>query len=630
MKKVLVVLLAAVLTAGTIMTPFASEEQGHAEVWIEDWRKNTFRDDKKPTDSPKSVNLTVAKNDIEPFQLNVRSDMDGMISCVAFSNLVCGDSVIPVDRISYSYVDYIRSGTNSRYSDDTDPDALADEEGTKWVHISNPIRKTSVKNMAAFPEILDPSQSKKVRAGHTQPIWIRIQIPADTPAGMYLGVLQVRTSFGNFDFDINMDVKNVTIPDTASMDAFSTDIWSQLVGNFDTGVDVIEAAYGVKVDSPEWWRVMESFAKVMKENRINIMTINQTELLLHGPGTKVDASGNVTFDWSFFNKFVTFFKENAGIQQFSCGPLAKYKTNPLNYSNDKPGQEVNDYTQAYIECLTQNPSDGSTRKSLAAADIDAYGRGEKQTSFEYIRQYSSALYDNLKKQGWLEIWTHHIIDEPGKRQQAALYPVMEKILSDGCPGIRTGDAFTVWTAEEQAPHTEVFAVMEYSVDELPEKMQACLKPEDSFWIYTSSVPIKDNYLNRAIDQPVWFMEMLGWFCYKQGATGYLHWGLNQWNTWTKDYLPYPEYPQEVMWENVMGDGSCVYPDKENYSLRSSIRVEAIREASELMSLLWIAEEKHPQEVKRLLDSMLRSGKDYETEIGKISAAREKLLMLAED
>ena len=148
-------------------------------------------------------------------------------------------------------------------------------------------------------------------------------------------------------------------------------------------------------------------------------------------------------------------------------------------------------------------------------------------------------------------------------------------------------------------------------------------------VYTSSFPLNDNYLNRMIDHPVWHMEMLGWFCYKHGATGYLHWGMNQWNTWTRDYLPYPDYPGEMMWDNSLGDGSCVYPDKDNLSIRSSIRIEALREASELLSYLWAAEKNHPQEVQGILHSLLRSGNDYETDIEKIRTAREQILDLAE-
>lgn len=166
--------------------------------------------------------------------------------------------------------------------------------------------------------------------------------------------------------------------------------------------------------------------------------------------------------------------------------------------------------------------------------------------------------------------------------------VPQKILTDNCPGIRTGGAFTVWATQEPAAHTEIFAVIENSYEELRDRMAETLKEGDTFWLYTSNIPMKENYLNRTIDQPVWMMEMLGWLCYKRGATGYLHWGMNQWNTWTVNYEPFPDYPADEMWDNTLGDGSCVYPDVSRRSVRSSIRVGALREASKLNSLLALA------------------------------------------
>lgn len=282
------------------------------------------------------------------------------------------------------------------------------------------------------------------------------------------------------------------------------------------------------------------------------------------------------------------------------------------------------------DCIVKDPDTGRGVKRLLPVDLDTLQAGKDIPALDYLNQYAAALNENLKAQGLGGMLSHHIIDEPGKRQQAALYPVLRNVLSEHCPGMKAEDAFTVWTAEEQKENAQRFAVMEYSLDELPEKMAQVLKPGDELWVYTSSVPLKDHYLNRTIDQPVWNMEMLGWFAFKHHATGYLHWGLNQWNTWTRNYLPFPDYPQDKMWDNVLGDGSCVYPDKENLGIRSSIRVEALRETSELSSLLTQAQAKHPREVQELLNQMLRSGKDYETDIVSIRNARTRILELASE
>lgn len=601
---------------------------GETQVWVENWRVNTFQDSLAPENASLLVNLTVAKNSVEPFQINLRPSIDGEITTVIFSDLIAEDnSTISATNISYQFVDFIRSRTNSRYNDATDSDAVLGDWGIKWVNVSNPVRKTSTADIVAFPEILSNDGSTRVKKGMTQPIWIKVRIPKGTQATKYLGEMQVKTTFGDFTIPIDLTVKDVTIPDSDSKDAFSLEIWSQLVGNFDTTIDVVEDAFGVKVGSADWWTIMKSFADLMKENRLNVLTVNQTALLLQGENTTVDADGTVHFDWSFFNEFISFFKEHAGIQRFAFGHLAQYKANPVNWNNDVVGQTRNDYTKAFVDVLIRG-DDGKPQIDYLDVNLSAHILGKEVPALLYVEQYAKSMNENVTSMGWKDLFYHHIIDEPGKDQQASLYPILEEIIDENTGGMPTGDAFTVWTAEEQSPHTEIFSVMLSSLEEVPDRMMAALKPNDNLWIYTSVVPMKDNYLNRAIDQPTWFMEMIGWLSHKRGASGYLHWGLNQWNTWTTNYVSFPNYPQDEMWDKVMGDPSSVYPDKKNLAIRSSIRVEALREASELTSILKIAQQKNPALTTQLTESMIRSGKEYETDINKITQAKVIALEIA--
>lgn len=632
MKRIIVLMLllcSANIVFATGQTETEDEKTvSETQVWVENWRVNSFRDSLAPKNPSQLADLTVAKNSVEPFQINLRPRVDGEIITVVFSDLVAADnSTIPSTNMSYQYVDFIRSRTNSRYNDASDPDAVLGEWDIKWVHVSNPVRKTSTADIIAFPEILSNDVSKIVKKGVTQPIWIKVRIPKDAQATKYFGQMQVQTTFGDFTINIDVTVKDVTIPDSDSTDAFSLEIWSQLVGNFDTTVDVIEDAFDVEIGSEDWWTIMKSFADLMKENRLNVLTVNKTALLLQGKDTMVHADGAVTFDWSFFNEFISFFKENAGIQQFAFGHLAQYKANPLNYNNDIAGQEKNDYTKVFVDVLVQG-DDGKPKIDYLDVNISAYLLGADLPAMNYVAQYAISMNKNLENMGWKDIFYHHIIDEPGKDQQASLYPMLEKIIDENTGGMPTGDAFTVWTAEEQSPHTEVFSVMLYSLEEVTDRMMGALKPNDNLWIYTSVIPMKDNYLNRAIDQPLWFMEMIGWLSHKRGATGYLHWGLNQWNTWTTNYTPFPNYPQDEMWDKVMGDASSVYPDKANLAIRSSIRVEALRETSELASILKIAQQKNPALTEQLTENMIRSGNEYETDIDKIIQAKLTALEIA--
>jgi hypothetical protein len=83
-----------------------------------------------------------------------------------------------------------------------------------------------------------------------------------------------------------------------------------------------------------------------------------------------------------------------------------------------------------------------------------------------------------------------------------------------------------------------------------------------------------------------------------------------------------------MWDNVPGDASCVYPHKKNLGVRSSIRVEALREASEMNSILNLAKNTDPEQTGEIVNLLIRKGNDYETDMEKISEARKTFLYLA--
>lgn len=61
------------------------EDGAGTGVWVADWRRNIFQDTTMPADGTMSINLAAAKNDVEPFQINIRSGQSGTITGVTFS-----------------------------------------------------------------------------------------------------------------------------------------------------------------------------------------------------------------------------------------------------------------------------------------------------------------------------------------------------------------------------------------------------------------------------------------------------------------------------------------------------------------------------------------------------------------
>ncbi len=625
MKKITSLLLVSVILMSLISTTFAAGKQ-KADVWTSDWREQVFPDTEKPAGimNPLSITLYAAQNSVEAFQVNIRAPKEGNINSVTFSDLSCGSETISNDCIEYQYVDYItaagRNGEdgNSKYVEGWD-DATNDYI---WTRISNPVKVVSPGTQEKFPEILTPASSRWVFKNNTQSIWIKVHIPSSVVPGKYCGTSTINTSaWGTYTVDIELNVMDVKLPNASDADAFSIEMWSQLVGNFDTDIDVICDAFDVEVGSAEWWSVMRSFADLMKQDRMNVLIINPIALLLQG-NTTVSEDGVISFDWTFFDQFIGFYLQNAGIQQLAGGQLAKFKTNPMGWTDE-------DYSHSYIECIVRG-ADGAAVKELILPNPENWATdADSLKAKAYLEQYLPALYEHLQEKGWLNLWYQHIIDEPGQEHSRALYPILKNLITVHCPGVKTGDAMSVLRASQLQGNIDNWIIMEDTYEQAIEEMESYRKAGDRLWLYTSCQPLADDYLNRTIDKPVWNMEMIAYLCYLRGATGYLHWGLNQWNTWATNYSAYPNYLEgDWMYDNALGDASCVYPDKANLSIRDSIRTEAIREASELYELLRLAAEKDFQATQSVVQSMIRSGNDYETDIPTIASAKITLLQIA--
>ena len=83
------------------------------------------------------------------------------------------------------------------------------------------------------------------------------------------------------------------------------------------------------------------------------------------------------------------------------------------------------------------------------------------------------------------------------------------------------------------------------------------------WFYTVGIYQGSVLPNKTIDMPLSDSRIMHWLNYKYDATGYLHWG---WNQWSED--PFKEVGMHI------GDGWHVYPCKEG--VLNSLRWEQMR------------------------------------------------------
>jgi hypothetical protein len=148
------------------------------------------------------------------------------------------------------------------------------------------------------------------------------------------------------------------------------------------------------------------------------------------------------------------------------------------------------------------------------------------------------------------------------------------------PSLRRIDA--IQTPDITAADLEVPVPALDCLQRWEKQYDAAQKKGVELWYYTAWVP-QEHYPNRMMDYPLLKTRVLHWLNFTTGATGYLHWGLNQWDVPFDTFAP--------------GDNWIIWPGKT--SPRSSIRYETMRAGIEDYEYLKLLEDRAAAAAQRL-------------------------------
>lgn len=286
----IVIAVGSLLTG--VVTAAAPGAAAVSDVWTETSYANVFKDSRPRPSSTRTIELVSARNDREAAQLVVRKDHALTVREVTFTDLTSEAGVIGKANLAYQFVEYERLDENSTFVP------------------GEPFLNTLRDAPAEFPDALSNEPTMAVPARTTQPVWIRVFAPPEAEPGVYIGKATLRTSTGDADVPIRLTVEDVLIPPAAS-GGFTTALWMATFGQ-DTWVDdpifdYVGHEYGWTRRSPEWWDLMRTFARFMKEYRSNDYPVNMVHLLIDG-GSRLDSNGHYVFDWSasdnWFDQFI--------------------------------------------------------------------------------------------------------------------------------------------------------------------------------------------------------------------------------------------------------------------------------------------------------------------------------------
>lgn len=150
--------------------------------------------------------------------------------------------------------------------------------------------------------------------------------------------------------------------------------------------------------------------------------------------------------------------------------------------------------------------------------------------------------------------------------------------------------------------------------------QARQKAGEEVWFYTCVFP-QGEYANRFLEQPLIKTRLLHWINYRYGATGYLHWGYNQWTSdspFTHTTRPHGGPPYLPA-----GDAWIVYPGQEGPL--DSVRFEAMRDGIADHALLQDLAEEDAPAAQALAEKLVLAFDQYNTDVPTFRAVRQELL-----
>jgi len=448
--------------------------------------------------------------------------------------------------------------------------------------IQTPPQDQLRKPPAEFPDPLLEEKTIDVKAGQAQPIWITLPISQKTVPGTYRSSVCVSGAVKGRDVSVSHPLAVRVFGARVGRARLWVTNWFAL--------HWLHMKINPKPDSPEYWALLRRYARNMADHRQNVALISPLSLA----DFDVDENGQLTIDFSRFDRWVTIFMEEGVIGRIEGGHL---------------GGRSKGWNSSFVvrvRCV----KDGR----IQSVSVDP--TSDEADSF--YAKFLPALVRHLRDRGWLDCYIQHLADEPTSFN-AASYRAMANLVRKYAPELRIVEAchtkdlvgaIDIWVPQLNYLHRDY------------EHYQDRQAAGEEVWFYTCVFP-QGEYANRFIEQPLFKTRVLHWINFRYGITGYLHWGYNHWtreNPFEKTTRPHggPSYLPA-------GDPWIVYPGREGPL--DSIRHEAMRDGIADYELLSMLSERDAVAARRLVSKHVLDFDRYDGNIETFRSTRRELLML---
>ena len=439
---------------------------------------------------------------------------------------------------------------------------------------------------ARFPDPLYEELPFSIPANETDAVWITLHAGASAAPGEYAGQAVFRAGaevIGSMPFRVR--VAGAVVPKQTLKVTNWFNLDEEHLGRF----------FDLRNDQQRYWELLGNIAQVMSDHRQNVMltpVLSLTEARVE--------DGRVTYDFSRLDRWLDTFGRNGMTELIEGGHLL---------------DRENGYRSA-LKVPAFVVENGQVRRDKLNADDP---RAEA-----HMNSFLPAVYQHLQEKAVVGRYVQHILDE-AHGAEPSYYKRYAALVRKNMPGVKTIDAIDQ-PASPVAPDCDIWVPVLGKFDDHLAEIREHVSRGGGAWFYTCVFP-QGRYLNRFIDYPLLKTRLLHWFNFRHDLSGYLHWGGNYW-----DGDPYQNTEVVInAGQDLLppGDAFITYPWREKNTIRSSIRLEAMREGIEDYELLRAVEAKHPARAHQIAAEAVPNITDYTRDVQTFRRLQQELLAAAE-
>ncbi|MFL6350472.1 MAG: DUF4091 domain-containing protein [Bryobacteraceae bacterium] len=439
---------------------------------------------------------------------------------------------------------------------------------------------------ARFPDPLYEELPFSIPANQTNAVWITLHASTSATPGECPGKAVFRSGtqvIASIPFRVR--VMRATVP----KQTLKVTNW------FNVDEEHLRGFFNLGNDQERYWDLLANLAHVMSDHRQNVILTPVLSLT----DARVE-NGGVVYDFSRLDRWLDTFGKEGLTDLVEGGHLL---------------DRENGYRSA-LKVPVFVVDNGQVRRDKLNADDP---RAET-----HMNSFLRAVYLHLKEKGLIERYVQHILDE-AHGTEPPYYKRYAALVRKNMPGVKTMDAIDQ-PASPVAPDCDIWVPVLGAFDDRLAQIRDHQREGGAAWFYTCVFP-QGRYMNRFIDYPLLKTRLLHWFNFRHDLSGYLHWGGNYW-----DGDPYQNTEVVInAGQDLLppGDAFITYPWREKNAVRSSIRLEAMREGIEDYELLRVAEAKDAARARHIAAEAVPNITDYTRDVPTFRRLQEELLAAAE-